>query len=90
MMTIKHITLGGEEFIYPTTHVNYVTASGLTSDNVKDAVWRYDNDGRAHALHDGTIFVMNEHGKTVSRYDLGTSMVPIDARNPPIPGTQRA
>jgi hypothetical protein len=35
----------------------------------------YPDDERP--LTGGTIFVMNEQGKTVSRYDLGASPVPI-------------
>ncbi len=83
MMTVKHITLSGEEFVYPTSHVNFVPASAVGQQGTnseykpKDAVWRYDADGRAFELSGGTVFVMNEHGKTVARYDIGASMVPI-------------
>lgn len=79
MMTVKHITLSGEEFIYPTTHVNYVPGGHPPSLNGSEAppetLWIYGHDDRARPLTGGTCFVMNEHGKTVSRYDLGASMV---------------
>lgn len=88
MMTVKHITLSGEEFVYDTTHVNFVPASVFNGANyaqtassppARDTLWRYDADGRAHDLTGGTVFVMNEHGKTVARYDIGASMVPLSA-----------
>lgn len=79
MMTVKHITLSGEEFLYPTTSVNYTPGR----DNLPPAssdpatLWIYDADDRAKPLTGGTCFVMNEHGKTVARYDIGASMVPM-------------
>lgn len=74
MMTVKHITLSGEEFIYPTTHVNYVPSKALGggADLPPDTVWIYPADHPAQPLTDGTVYVMNEHGKTVSRYELST------------------
>lgn len=89
MMTVKHITLSGEEFVYATTHVNFVPASALANQQAggpppHDTVWRYDADGRAYDLAGGTVFVMNEHGKTVARYDIGASMVPLGAYNAPL------
>lgn len=30
-------------------------------------------------LTGGTVFVMNDNGKTVGRYDLGASMIPLEA-----------
>lgn len=77
MMTIKHITPSGEEFVYPATHVNYVPADAAEHFPGNPApctsLWRYDADGRAHQVLGGTAFVMNEHGKTVARYDLSAS-----------------
>lgn len=71
MMTIKHKTDTNEEFVYATSHVNFVPSSAKNCGPSHDSLWRYDNDGRAHEITAGTVFVMNEHGKTVARYDLG-------------------
>jgi len=80
MMTVKHIALSGEEFVYPTTHVNFVPGAIQDKEPGKpaprDAVWFYA-DGQASPLIGGTVFVMNDHGKTVARYDIGASMVPL-------------
>lgn len=85
MMTVKHITLSGEEYIYPTTHVNFVPDAALNQvvNQVggKDTVWLYPPDHPAQPLNGGTVFVMNEHGKTVSRYDLGALAEELTVQN---------
>lgn len=78
MMTVKHITLSGEESVYPTNWVNYVPASALNDRDAVDTIWIYTADTPAQPLTGGTVYVMNEHGKTVSRYDIGASQVPLD------------
>lgn len=78
MLTVKHIKLSGEEYVYATTHVNFVPAGIKNCAPSSDSLWIYDSkDGRAHELIGGTVFVMNGNGTTVSRYDLGASNVPI-------------
>lgn len=78
MMTVKHITPSGEEFIYPTTHVNYVPSDvfGEGVDLPPNTLWIYPVDHPAQPITGGTVYVMNEHGKTVSRYDIPTQMIP--------------
>lgn len=73
MMTLKHITLKGEEFVYPTTHVNYVPVGSngyAGQDTPPTTLWRYDPEGSAAPITEGSVYVMNEHGKTVARYTL--------------------
>lgn len=86
MMTVKHITLSGEESVYPTSWVNYVPASAIGTDGV-DTIWIYTDDAPARPLTGGTVYVMNEHGKTVSRYDLSASVLPI--QNMPLSPTNK-
>jgi hypothetical protein len=69
-MTIKHISLTGEEFIYPTTHINVVPAAVKNCAPATTSVWRYDEDGRAYEIDGGSVFIMNEHGRTVARYSI--------------------
>ena len=68
MFTVKHIRLSDEEDIYESEEVKF------TPFNVGQAtpptVWV---DGRP--ITGGTVFVMNGHGQTVARYDLGGSNV---------------
>lgn len=73
MMTIKQILSSGEEFVYPSTHVNYVPqgSTGYAGVDVPPTtLWRYDAEGSAIPMTEGSLFVMNEHGKTVARYSL--------------------
>lgn len=81
MMTVKHILQTGAEYVYGTSHVNFVPSGAVKGNSgaptPPDTVWRYDADGRAHPLTGGTVYVMNEHGKTVSRYDIGLQTGPV-------------
>jgi hypothetical protein len=85
MLTVKHITPSGEEFVYGTAHVNFVpaTAKPATASDTKadtnDSLWIYEpiEGSRARELIGGTAFVMNDNGSTVARYDLGASMMPV-------------
>lgn len=84
MFTIKHISLRGEERILQTATVRFepgesafVSADGRSGHSGTPAtVWIAGSTGEV-PLTGGTIFVMNDNGKTVSRYDLGASPVPI-------------
>lgn len=90
MLTVKHITLSGTEMIIPASRVWF-----YPSDDQKQSLKAVPQGSGMvtvvppqsagllaphEDLHGGTVFVMNEHGKTVSRYDLGASMVPMDHR----------
>lgn len=86
MMTVKHIAMSGEEYIYPTSHVNYVPVSALANQrDAVDTLWLYPPDQPAQPLTGGTVFVMNEHGKTVSKYSL-SDQSPFGLQNPPLDG----
>lgn len=73
MMTVKHVTLCGEEFVYPTTHINFVPASSKNCAPATSSLWRYDSEGRAYEIDEGMTYLMNEHGKTVARYEISTN-----------------
>lgn len=70
MLTIKHIADDGDEHIYLTSHVNYVPSEAKTAAGYPSSLWRYDETGRAHEFTSGMIYVMNDRGTTVARYDL--------------------
>lgn len=70
MMTIKHITPSGEEFVHETTHVNFVPAAAKCATGSGASLWRYDSAGQATEIVDGLAYVMNDGGTTVARYDL--------------------
>lgn len=82
MFTIKHITLNGSETLYYHANVRY-EPEGI-SQGVCEEKGAYKSPPRillqGHEppwLDGGTVFVMNDLGKTVARYDLGASNVPL-------------
>lgn len=93
MLTIKHIHLSGEEMLYTSPIANYVPENATATIGLPASVWiepgsKVVTSGTRYQLTGGTVFVMNEVGKTVARYDIGASMVPLsdDApRKPPLP-----
>jgi hypothetical protein len=73
MMTIKHVDISGEEFVYPTTHINFIPGAAKNCVVATSSVWRYDEDGRAFEIDNGSVFLMNEHGRTVARYIISAN-----------------
>lgn len=73
MMTIKHITPSGAEFVFPATRINYVPLDATRlkgRDEPPATLWHYNAEGSAVPITDGSVYVMNEHGRTVARYTL--------------------
>ena len=80
MLSVKHITLSGCEFIYPCFSAEFRPAASKSPDPTcpapRDSVIAFTDGHYVVAeFSDGTVFVMNESGKTISRYDLGASEV---------------
>lgn len=86
MFSIRHIQLSGHEDIYLASRVSFqpeVTheqKGGLPS---SPTIFIDRPDGSTMPINGGTIFVMNDNGKTVARYDIGASMVPLAEGAPP-------
>lgn len=83
MFTVKQVTLAGYEFLWETPCVNLRPAfEQRTSDRppaLPAAVCLHGPDGPID-ITGGTVFVMNEAGATVSRWDLGASPVRLSAK----------
>jgi hypothetical protein len=91
MLTVKHIAADGREGLYQAYEVNFAptpeaqrvkTRSPIESAHaggsvmlIKPAMNPGEIGSYTLGLEGGTIFVMNDVGKTVSRYDLGASDV---------------
>lgn len=79
MFSVKHITLDGTETLHQSAYVQFKPAF----DEARALIKHGDELSVASVALDhmqitgGTVFVMNEAGKTVARYDLGASPVPI-------------
>jgi hypothetical protein len=78
MLSVKHITLSGNETIRLASKVEFVNTASKQCAPAHDTLWVHLPDGNLIELEGGTVFVMNDIGKTISRYDLGASMVPLN------------
>lgn len=84
MLTVKHITLSGAEYLYEALTVRFEPGrpgfdNGHTGQSATpDTLWiRSEVAPDEQPITGGTVFAMNRFGKTVARYDLGASPVPI-------------
>lgn len=97
MFTIRHIHLAGDENIFSVNAMRFSPGTesvGLQNQSgTPPTLWISDDDHTAEwPVTGGTVFVMNASGKTVARYDLGASPIPIigDGLSDPRPhGTMR-
>lgn len=69
MMTVKHIAPSGEQHVWPATHTSYEPGGGKNT-SAKELFFLWDENGNPRQVADGAIFVMNEHGRTVARYQI--------------------
>jgi len=91
MLTVKHIALSGRETIHLAHEVTFIPTDAASNMKTRSPIESAHEGGRLEivtpyhvpgepgghvmGLEGGTVFVMNEVGKTVSRYDLGASNV---------------
>ncbi len=82
MFTIKHLDPLGNEALYSATEVTHSsydipkpyspTETGQAFSDLTGSVWYHrPNDNEFIELRSGMVYVMNEHGSTVAKYDLG-------------------
>ncbi len=65
-MTIKHVSLDGNDVLYETKEVSFTQGPPRT-------VWIKHPDNRLEPLTGGHAYVMNDSGATVARYALDLS-----------------
>lgn len=81
MLVVKHIQLSGHEEVYLGHRVSYepeYTSPNMAGLKGQACVWIHQDGNPAQRIDGGTVLVMNDLGKTVTRYDLGVSNVPLD------------
>ncbi len=82
MFTIKHLTPLGNEALYSATEVTHSSydipkpvqspPGGVPYGDLNGTVFYTRAEDKENCqLMDGTVYVMNEHGSTVAKYDLG-------------------
>ena len=86
MLTVRHIHLNGGEDIILVYSVRFAPGYGgegqraqmSNEPSAPDTLWINIVVGQSEEpLTGGTVFVMNDMGKTVARYYLGASPVPL-------------
>jgi hypothetical protein len=83
MLTIKVIRPDGKqvtseisnadfsEFVEEARTVFYNTAAQSVSGHPSVTYFKDDREGKAIDVYEGLVYVMNEGGKTIAKYDLG-------------------
>lgn len=69
MLTVKIITANGNEWLIEATEVTRTLPDyQTTAPTAAETVWLHRTNGEIHPITEGSVFVMNESGKTVARY----------------------
>jgi hypothetical protein len=69
MLTVRHIYASGHEEIHLTNRVSFQPFSAEGGSPPKTVFWERQ-DGSTVPLTDGSVYVMNDLGKTVAKYSL--------------------
>ena len=76
MLTVMHISASGDEYVFQAATVLKCRDREATA--IKFMVEFHDDRGQPiyPSIFDGAVYVMNELGKTVAKYDLGGWVAP--------------
>lgn len=80
MFTVKHTSPTWEDSIYAATRVRFTprpTIPMSTGDLPPETVW-VNEGGHEFPITNGVVYVMNDAGSTVSKYDLDAWRRPPD------------
>jgi hypothetical protein len=80
MFTVKHTSPTWEDNLYSATGVRFTPAPSVQSvTSPPETVWvRRVDTGIEFPITDGVIYVMNDAGATVAKYDLELKRMPFD------------
>lgn len=72
MLTIKHVESQGHETIHQARTVSYQPKDANGALGTPEIVFGFDSPGMDGGLQfgDGTVYVMNDNGKTIATYRL--------------------
>lgn len=73
MLTIRHIEVSGHEEIMTTPRVSY---HPRTPEMTRECVFWETVSGQTIEMDSGTVYVMNENGKTVAVYRFADCVAP--------------
>jgi len=66
MLTMRYIESDGKEMVKEVEAVGRFPASESITNS--DYLVYWNTDGQGCEIHDGTVYVMNENGKTIANY----------------------
>lgn len=72
MFSVKRVLSSGHEDITQARRVSYQPAKANGTD-VPETVFVEDDSGHTQGFVEGTVYVMNDAGSTVSKYSLAPS-----------------
>jgi hypothetical protein len=85
MFTLKHITPLGNEALIESEDISYTPHAvpqphpDRRLSHMTGAVWyKSVETGSLVPINDGTVYVMNGHGSTIAKYDLGGWAAPSE------------
>lgn len=70
MLTIKHIREDGVQNVFPASSALFIPSHAEQLSTIKQPRVELDGKGSMSYLCDGTVYVMNAEGKTVSKWPL--------------------
>lgn len=74
MFTVKHTSSSYQDTIYSAREVRFnPSTSGPNQTPTPETVWLSGGDSWSDPLTDGTVYVMNDNGATVAKYDLSVN-----------------
>lgn len=74
MLTMKRVESDGHETVFEVKSTSYLPREG---DNPPKLFWELPNGTMVGGVVEGSHFVMNEAGKTISKYWLGPNPMPV-------------
>lgn len=73
MLTVKHVEKSGHESVTPTTSIAFDPATGENKEYPRGQLLAFGIDTTVAGYNryaSGTVYVMNDNGSTVARYDF--------------------
>lgn len=75
MLTMRYIEEDGHEVVKEVESVMRVPAKESVTKSAYLVYWNIDDKGSPVEIYDGTVYVMNEMGKTIANYVVSTKWV---------------
>lgn len=75
MLTMRYIEEDGHEIVKEIESIMRVPAKESVTKSAHLIYWNVEDKGQAIEIYDGTVYVMNENGKTIANYAVSQKWV---------------